>query len=173
MGVRLPPKRPLTATPPGSVGRKLDSVPFLKQHRGELCWAACARMVLTHLQRPKRTECQVSAIIFPAGPCNQPCTVSQIDLLYRRLNVAHQRNGRVSFQALRDEIDAKRPVQVVFNEGGGRRHAALVVGWKLDDDGDRWVLVHDPLLRPGFTFFEELVTFNQRGSWDFTWYGLS
>ena len=166
------------------------------------CWAACAEMVTGFLQTPHE-QCEV-VTHFPGNkpegdPCQQShvfrnvgCDISQMNTVWQLLKVNFKlvqtppQPGvpALPFDALKNEINAGRPIEVgVAWHGGLSGHAMLVKGYG-EIDGRDSVWINDPLgaktrFGPdvkggeGQVFFRELMEANGYGVWVCSWINLA
>jgi hypothetical protein len=145
------------------------------------CWAACAEMVLA-LKGQSMSQCAIAGIALnradccSAGgaTCNTTIPVADgpgspsIMALYADPRIGVRATflpGFLRQQELRDEIEARRPVQAAFDQTT-TGHIVLVVGWQPDGSDARF-LVHDPQDPPqqGFVTHFSLRTGFGTGSW--------
>lgn len=169
--------------------RKSLPVPRLLQKDPHWCWAACAEMVLVYYGREVAGQCELAGWLHgvedccsaaPGEDCRLGCEAEDITRVYSRWGVRSDfREGGVSYFELAGELDAGRPVQVVFHwaEGGG--HAVVVSGCE-DGPRGKFLQVNDPWAddpsaeHDGLSqvHYDELLTAYGMGTWGYTWTGL-
>ena len=80
----------------------------------------------------------------------------------------------VPFSKLQSEIDADRPVEVVYfwRDWGKPGHSVIVRGWRIDDE-EEFVHINDPADSP--TTMSEIVAYSEllapygEADWTYTW----
>jgi hypothetical protein len=118
-----------------------------------------------------QTSCCVAA---SSNDCNQGCEIRDIKQVYKQWGIQSTRKSTsVSFAKLRTEINEGRPVEIVFEWEGGGGHAAVIRGYRQDEDGD-FLLVNDPLddfnqVEVQYEFLKEAYGL---GNWNRTWIEL-
>lgn len=181
--------------------RDLEITPVI-QKQSQWCWAACVEMVLTHFQR-REDQCRIvdakrrfvdNSGASPGTPCDdearfalESCEIQKVDDVWSRFNIkpnlAGDGNplGPLGFDAIQEEINNNRPVEVAISwhadRGGG--HAVLIVGWTRVGGKDA-VIVNDPLPtsllgikgQSGTLVLSELRKAFGHGRWTHTWTGL-
>jgi hypothetical protein len=118
-----------------------------------------------------QTTCCVAA---SSNDCNQGCEIRHIRQVYKAWRIQSTRKSTsVSFAKLREEINAGRPVEIVFEWEGGGGHAAIIRGYRQDEDGD-YLMVNDPLddFNQVEVQYEFLKDAYGLGNWNRTWIGL-
>ena len=170
--------------PKSSVTENVIDVPQIKQEQPNWCWAACAEMVLLYYGGPATRQCDFANEIFgrtecclkPSSPnCNRPCEMPDVSNLYSS-NHIHNRlvDKSVPFSKLQSEIDAGRPVEVVYfwRDWGKPGHSVIVRGWRTDGK-EEFVHVNDPADSPttmsGIVAYSELLAPYAEGDWTYTW----
>ena len=163
---------------------KIIDVPRIKQEQPNWCWAACAEMVLRYYDRPAIRQCDFANELFdrteccaePSSPdCDRPCEMLDISNLYSSKHIHNKLVDRaVPFSKLQSEIDANRPVEVVYfwRDWGEPGHSVIVHGWYADGN-DEFVHVNDPADSPttmsGIVAYSELLVPYGKGDWTYTW----
>lgn len=133
---------------------KIIDVPQIAQEQTNWCWAACIEMVLRYYGTSAARQCELANELFsrsdccsePSNPeCNKPCEIEEISTLYSRKNIQSQFVDKyVSFSTLQSEIDADRPVEIVFYQRKEQRgHLVIVRGWHTIE-AEEFVHVNDP-----------------------------
>jgi Papain-like cysteine protease AvrRpt2 len=125
---------------------------FAMQHQEqtEWCWAATSVSVAAHYEpRSRWSQCRMvnaekgleTCCREGAGEsCNQP---NVLDGPLRRAEVLdHKEAAPASFEAVRGEIDAGRPLAWRIGWEGGGGHFAVIEGYQRF--GEPWVAVEDP-----------------------------
>ena len=163
---------------------KTINVPQIKQEQSNWCWAACTEMVLHYYGGTTTRQCDFVNELFdrtecclePSSPnCNRPCGIQDISNLYSSKHIHNKLVDKaVPFSKLQSEIDANRPVEVVYfwrdwEEPG---HSVIVHGWRTDGKGE-FVHVNDPADSPttmsGIVAYSELLVPYGKGDWTYTW----
>ena len=118
-----------------------------------------------------RTEC----CLEPSSPnCNRSCGMQDISNLYSSKHIHNKLVDKaVPFSKLQSEIDANRPVAVVYfwrdwEEPG---HSVIVHGWRTDGK-EEFVYVNDPSDSLGeyrIVAYSELLAAYGKGKWTYTW----
>jgi hypothetical protein len=95
--------------------------------------------------------------------CNRACDPERVELLLQSRGIFLSKGGPVTFEAIRDQVAAGRPVEVYLrNVNGGH---VVVIGGCYEAEGPMLV-VHDPLEPVEASWaFESLA---ERG-WELTW----
>ena len=115
-----------------------------------------------------RTDCCQDPV---PDACNDGIDVRDVKRLYDEWGVTATLESRsVGFSKLKDEIEAERPVEVVYKLDGGFEHAVIVRGYREDQDGD-FVIFNDPdpFREVGDLPFEDFKTAEGKGYWWRTW----
>ena len=100
-----------------------------------------------------------------AGPCN--VTSDLVTPLRRVGHLASWRTGAPSFNDIRTEIDAGRPLTIRIQWAGGGGHFAAAVGYLVGST--TWVAVDDPAFGPSDILLNTLTTaYQTTGSVDET-----
>lgn len=163
---------------------KIINVPQIKQEQSNWCWAACAEMVLRYYDGSAVRQCEFANELFdrtecclePSSPaCNRPCEMLDISNLYLSKHI-HSKllEKAVPFFKLQSEIDADRPVEVVYfwRDWGKPGHSVIVHGWRIDGQ-EEFVHVNDPADGPatmsGIVAYSELLIPYGAGDWTYTW----
>ncbi|HVF48890.1 MAG TPA: papain-like cysteine protease family protein [Pyrinomonadaceae bacterium] len=182
-------------------------------NRRKWCWAACGTMLgrfldsatprrMCHLVgfvretlhgKPVGLDCCVAQVDNISECVETTCeSVEEIDTLFKNfLNLDAQRTGRIAPDALKQEINEGRPVQVGFEWDGStaddvRGHVILVEGWvSVPQPGgvaEDFFIILDPFqdYGPGegppvdsrVSYDSLRVAYNNDGQWLHTWTGL-
>ncbi|MDG3008448.1 papain-like cysteine protease family protein [Paludisphaera mucosa] len=162
-------------------GKDLSIEPKL-QEQSEWCWAACLDMVLEANADFSKNQCDFANAAYEltgcclapsSSLCNQPIPVIQFRQEYERYGFAAQfYNGSISFNAVKLEVDADRPVQVGVSWTGGGGHAMLITGW--DQEGtEQFVFVTNSLDRTKTRVrYSDFLTVSNQGTWNWSWTGI-
>ena len=167
-----------------SPNEKIINVPQIIQEQSNWCWAACVEMVIRYYNEPATQQCEFANELFnrteccsdPSSPnCNRPCETRDISNLYLRKHI-HSKfvEDAVPFSELQSEIDADRPVEVVYfwRDWEKPGHSVIVRGWRIEDK-EEFVYVNDPADSPttmsGLVAYSELLTPYGEGDWSYTW----
>jgi hypothetical protein len=154
-----------------------------RQQQTQWCWAASAQMVMHFYGDNSITQCDLANWLFDqssccvtasSSDCNQGCEIRDIKQVYKEWGIQSTRKSTsVSFAKLREEINAGRPVEIVFEWEGGGGHAAIIRGYRQDEDGN-YLLVNDPLdeFNQVEVQYEFLKDAYGLGSWNRTWVDL-
>jgi hypothetical protein len=144
------------------------------------CWAAAAEMVLRYYRGGDVHQCELANEIFDRtdccldpmpDACNDGILVRDVRRLYNEWSVnATLQSRSVGFSTLRDEIEAERPVEVVYQLRGGFEHAVIVRGYRDDQEG-KFVIFNDPdpFREVGELPLEDFKTAEGKGNWWRTW----
>ena len=141
-------------------------------------------MVLRYYGGPTTRQCDFANELFgrtecclkPSSlNCNRPCEMPDVSNLYSS-NHIHNRlvDKPVPFSKLQSEIDAGRPVEVVYfwRDWGKPGHSVIVRGWYTDGK-EEFVHVNDPADSPttmsGIVAYSELLAPYGEGDWTYTW----
>ena len=167
-----------------SPNEKIINIPQIIQEQSNWCWAACAEMVIRYHNESATQQCELANELFnrteccsdPSSPnCNRPCETRDISNLYSRKHI-HSKfvENAVTFSKLQSEIDADRPVEVVYfwRDWEKPGHSVIVRGWRIEDK-EEFVHVNDPADTPttmsGLVAYSELLTPYGEGDWSYTW----
>lgn len=167
-----------------SPNEKIINVPQIIQEQSNWCWAACAEMVIRYYNEPGTQQCEFANELFNRTECcsvpsspnrNRPCETRDISNLYSRKHI-HSKfvEDAVPFSQLQSEIDADRPVEVVYfwRDWEKPGHSVIVRGWRIEDK-EEFVHVNDPADSPttmsGLVAYSELLTPYRAGDWSYTW----
>jgi hypothetical protein len=120
-------------------------------------------------------QCDVAAFLFsrdccPNRPeCNCPCRIDDIKIVFANWHLdADKLDSGVCYELLKNEVNAGRPVEVVFTWDGGQQHAAVVHGYQDLPFGPS-VFVDDPASGPGPVDYSYLLKAYGNGNWTHTW----
>ena len=161
---------------------KIIDVPQIAQEQTNWCWAACTEMVLRYSGELAVQQCELANELFgrfdccsePSNPeCNKPCEIEDISTLYSRKNIQSQFvDKNVPFSTLQSEIDADRPVEIVFYQRKEQRgHLVIVRGWHTIE-AEEFVHVNDPkdsTSASRIVAYSELLDAYGEGKWFYTW----
>lgn len=184
----------------GGTGVLADFIPYVlpivrvEQDSAAWCYAACAEMVINYShQEQKVKQCEVASFVKSGlgeelDCCNgsEPecvrsgCQRDDIGFIFDKWDVAFEDDappdneilGIVSLSKLKDEFDARRPVEVVvsWNDDAGA-HALLITGVN-----GSMLFIIDPLTGGGYygglREYEDLKNGFGSGLWSETWPGL-
>lgn len=167
-------------------------IPRKEQQAAAWCYAACAEMVINYCHSAVVTnQCQVVSFVKRGkDQLNFCCDTDKIDcivagckakdigLIFDLWQVGHDTTGvpgspefgQVQLNKLKEEIDAKRPVEAVVDWKNGGSHAVLVVGIKND-----WLFIVDPLEHDPYGGWQTIGSLQagfSGGKWSLTWTGL-
>jgi hypothetical protein len=120
------------------------------QKQTQWCWAATSVSVAAHYDPHSRwSQCDMvnaekgldlCCREGASNACNKP---NVLDSPLRRADVLdHKEPAPASFDAIRREIDAGRPLAWRIRWDGGGGHFAVIEGYQRD--GEPWVAVEDP-----------------------------
>jgi len=169
-------------------------LPIVRKPQGaeNWCWAACAQMVVKHLNQADveqydvvnkllgRSDCDVGANAVDRSKCNKTCTVADLPRVYEPYHIKCDHNpgnvAQIDMQGVVTEIKAERPVEVglFWTDSSGNvigGHVVLVVGYGHDD----WLYVHDTRLgfdSQPYVRYSYLQTAYGLGKWAHTWAAL-
>lgn len=168
---------------------KIDRSP---QQQDAWCYAACAEMVVTHLQPLALTsQCEIAGIAKDT-PCCSPtpaictrsgCTIEQVGQLLKGFDITYEGANpgvelddavsRILLDEVESEIAAGRPIQVVIDwlvGEGQSSHAVLIVGVHGND-----IYVIDPIRGINYNGWQpyDSVKFGfGQGRWARTWLNI-
>ena len=141
-------------------------------------------MVLRYYNGPVTPQCEFANELFDrteccsepySQDCNNPCGIADISKLYSSKHIYSKLiEGTLPFSKLQSEIDADRPVEVVYfwKDGEKPGHSVIVHGWHIDDQAE-FVHVNDPADSPtsmsGLVAYPELLTPYGKSEWTYTW----
>jgi hypothetical protein len=155
------------------------AVPLGIQHQLQKywCWAACSSSTSVFFDGSSSwTQCRIanaelsqSTCCSDGGSdaCNQPWYVDRA--LTRTGNLAGRCVGQATWEKVRDEIDAGRPVcaRVGWREGGG--HFVLITGY-YETAGTRGLNIEDPWTGSASVELDQFANNYQTiGSWTHTY----
>jgi hypothetical protein len=120
------------------------------QEKSEWCWAAVAVSIDKYFNsKSTLTQCEVANRVLGGenccksnGNCNQPETL--IDALNSVKRLSSTLTGPLSFELVRGELDAGRPVCARIKWSGGGAHFVVITGYQLLTSGARHLEVVDP-----------------------------
>jgi hypothetical protein len=173
----LPPPAAFALAPPGAAASMLP-IPYAQQQADNWCWAACCEMVFSQVPAlDPLTQCALAEEQFQGGCCQVPVSAAcdqpnWPDAVYNRHQFSFVREPRaLSFNEVKSEIDAKRPVEVYYAWSAAGAHVAVIIGYY--ENGD--VEVYDPWkdYGPGRRAFDFVVSAYGLGSWTMSYSGLS
>lgn len=161
---------------------KIINVPHIKQEQSNWCWAACAEMIFRYYGVSPTRQCDFANELFdrteccldPSGlNCNQPCEIENLSNLYSRKGINSKfLSETVPFSKLQSEINADRPVEVVFYQKRKKRgHLIILHGWRITGT-EKFVHVNDPKDSDGasrIVTYSELLHAYKEGKWTDTW----
>lgn len=161
---------------------KIINVPQIAQEQSNWCWAACLEMVLHYYGERAVQQCEFANELFDRSDCcseasspdcNKPCQLEDISNLYQSRNIYSKFvDENVAFSTLQAEIDAGRPVEIVFYEKRKTRgHLVIVSGWSITEM-EEFVYINDPKDSNGssrIVAYSELLDAYEEGKWFYTW----
>jgi hypothetical protein len=156
--------------PSPTYGRRGGAIPASRrfvvepQQQPEWCWAAVAVSVEKYFNpaSPLR-QCDVATSVVGGDPCREPVPADKpeaLDVALRKINRLKKSVSRpLSFNELRQEIDANRPLcaGIRWRSGGG--HFVILSEYEIAPSGARHVHVEDPLNPSGTLNFDEFTNF--------------
>ena len=145
------------------------------QKQSEWCWAATAASVAQYFDPTTTLEqCDVVNILENVSDCcanpssyNQPADLASAIQTVGCLRLSLDR--ALTFDELRQEIDAGRPVcaGIAWDSGGG--HAVLITAYNVLSSGSHHIHVEDPLNPSGDVDFDEFSNaYHGDGKWEAT-----
>jgi hypothetical protein len=151
-------------------------VPYVSQRPyRNLCWAACVEMVLRRFGNNLHRMCEMCSIVAGQDCCTTwdegACDRGHwpIDLYARYEMSCSPLNAPITPQAIVQEINAGRPVEVFYQWSAGGYHTALIYGYYADG---RFALA-DPFFGPTPAAFDAILHAYGRGGWIVTYYNLA
>jgi hypothetical protein len=141
------------------------------QEKREWCWASVSAGVHGYFSgQAGVTQCEVARRLLGKDCCNDPDSCDSPQRLEAALEAIGTKvqvhPSRLDFEHLKLEIDAGRPVcaRIGWFDGGG--HFVVLYGYRESKDGDRQVLVSDPLFPDSIVDYEEFVSaYQSAGHW--------
>ena len=130
--------------------------PYEHQQADNWCWDACTLMVLEYysLTGTGIQQCQIAQRFLGVagcctsplpGACDQGYAADGIAGIYAQYSVdATYYSSAVAETDLKSELDAKRPVEVMYSWNTSGAHVALVFGYYVDASGVTMYRVSDP-----------------------------
>lgn len=166
-----------------AAGVVILGVPHFLQEEFSWCYAACGRMILRAFQR-NVPQCRIVARVKGIrGCCNDPTPLACVDggAFHRDIApiytdegvtaIRHQPHGPISINVLRNNLQARRPVEITrqYKEQPNSFHAVVIKGFK-----DNMFLIHDPLKRPTGNPYSYVIKYpklrdGRHFTWDETW----
>ena len=171
---------PLVGRRVGAVSSsRVLAVTVMQQEQTLWCWCACCAMVLLYYGS-SQAQCAIANVGLGHSDCCQdplptgcndtiwtvhPTQTDVITVYARFGRTAVHLFGSISFNDLKAEIDAGRPVEVCYAWTGGDSHVALVCGYSVDATEAMFVKVNDPADNIGLISFASLQTAYGLGTW--------
>jgi hypothetical protein len=155
---------------------KLLPLPYVSQKPyTNLCWAACVEMVLRRYGDNTHPMCKMCSMVahqdccnaWNSGVCDRGHWPADIYAAYEFS--CSPLNTPVTPQAIAQEIDAGKPVEVFYQWSAGGFHTALVYGYYADG---RFALA-DPLFGTTPAAYDAILHAYGRGGWIVTYYNLA
>jgi hypothetical protein len=156
----------------------------IRQDQTNWCWAAAAQMVSDFYDNSEVKQCRLANRHFRLrsccnsrgsnlNTCNKGIDVEDVATVYERLNIGSQfTDGQVTLDALKSEINERRPVEVAFqwNGSNGGGHVVIVKGFDENPEGD-YLIVNDPLdqYQRALVSYDSLQNAYGLGQWSWTW----
>ncbi len=155
------------------------ALPIKVQHQLQTnwCWAACAtsasafydpgttwgQCTLVNAELGQTTCCDNGA----SGSCNVPWYLDRV--LTRTGNFTSKKSGTASFETIRSEIDAGRPVGARIGWRGGGGHFVMLTGYRKAG-GVREIEVQDPWTGRSSLPIDVFATnYKSSGTWTHTY----
>ena len=168
---------------PPSAGGPGRIYPYEHQNADNWCWDACVRMVLTYYNIPVESQCQIANRFLRQTECCNASMPAACDQGYDPTGITNIYNayGVVATYAaatldeptLQAELDANRPVEVMYCWTGGGAHVALVFGYYTDDTGAPLYQVSDPWFGQKDRAFSDISSAYGLGTNCGNWTGIS
>lgn len=150
------------------------------------CYAACATMVLHYYGQTSVGQSDIAAYVqqlkgLPGSTDfrnnRSGVDAEDIERIYSSWGIRSTLlSGLVSFDTIKKEINAGRPVQLsikwISHEDSS--HVVIVFGWQ-ESNGEKFLMVHDPLLDDeyeGAIRYGWLQLGCGLGAWEHTWVGM-
>lgn len=174
---------PSETTADMAVGGVLLPVDYVSQTpTANLCWAACAEMLLRANGEDNLRMCGVAQIFAGASVdcCSNisqcDCAYASPDQVFTQIHLPGDLPDKYPFpftwDGLVNEIrNGRRPVEVYFVWNGGQRaHVALAIGVRTSDQS---VYMNDPYYGSGWVSYQDVLdVYGYGGSWTETWQGI-
>ena len=138
--------------------------PLETQEMGLWCWAAVALSVEKYFEpTSQQTQCGIATLVHHLNCCaNKTACNRKAELHVALQKVGHFhdiRVGRLTFDQIKTSIDAGFPVCVRIGWWPQGGHYVVITGAAIDDSGDQWVTVADPLYESGMWYYDEFSSF--------------
>jgi hypothetical protein len=167
----------------GPGGRATRALPFSQgtsfqmetQCESEWCWAAVSTSV-DHYFQPSSTltQCEIASQVMLEDCCLKPRLHDEAEMLQDALDAVGRlgaTKGRLTFEQLQAEINAKRPVCVRIAWFGGSAHYVALSGYEVLSSGVRTVDVADPFYPDSTEDFDLFPsTYHGGGEWTATFF---
>lgn len=143
------------------------------QQESEWCWAAVSVSV-DHYYRPDSysTQCEIASQVIEGDCCAQPQQFDEPERLQDALGAVGRLGsitGRLTFEQLKAEIDAGRPVCIRIEWDGGGAHFLALDGYRVLQSGARTVDVADPFYADSTNDFDAFPSqYHGGGAWTAT-----
>ena len=155
------------------------ALPLRIQHQLQKywCWAACSSSTSVFFDGSSSwTQCRIANEELnqsaccddgDSDPCNQPWYVDRA--LRRTGNLAGRSKGRATWEDVKGEIEAGRPVCARIGWQGGGGHFVLVTGY-YEAEGERGLDVEDPWTGSASLELDEFSDrYQTTGNWTHTY----
>jgi hypothetical protein len=161
--------------PEAAAPQRILPLPYVSQRPyANLCWAACVEMTLRLYGNNTHPMCQMCSIV-----ANQDCCVGWDESACDRGHWPYDiymgfefscvpLNTPITAQALAQEIDAGRPIEVFYQWSAGGFHTALIYGYYADGR----FAVADPWFGGTPAPFDAILHAYGRGGWIATYHHL-
>jgi hypothetical protein len=157
------------------MGRLLHDYRQEVQKQTEWCWAAVACSVASYPNGSNFTQCGVaSAVLQSPNCCPRPSACNTMHSLGAALKVtgslAIHVPSQIQLDAIRSEIDERRPVCFRIGRTDGTGHVAAIVGYGDDPEERCPLAIRDPWYEPSLVPYGVLREFGYlEGAWTDTY----
>jgi hypothetical protein len=165
---------PIPPAPGSDAHDTVLPVPYFSQNPYlNLCWAACAQMVMAYNHITNVNLCDIASKIFHTDCCAdlRSCDAAAWPWqVYDSYGISYKTaGGAMSPNSLQAWIGALRLVQAYFQWSDDHgNHTALIVGYYANGD----LLVYDPKWGIGRQNYNFVLHGYGMGSWQETWYDM-
>ncbi len=146
------------------------------QTESEWCWAAVAVSIEKYFNpRSTLTQCQVARRVIAEDCCNGPAECNDAETLIQALQGLNRwkrtLDGAATFQQVKQELDARRPVCARIAWPDGYHHFVILVGYEVLQSGARHLQVADPWNPSSTVDFDEFKSaYCGDGTWVDTYF---
>ena len=141
----------------------LNQFTIQPQEKSEWCWAAVAVSIDKYFNpRSSLTQCEIATRVIGKDCCKNGSSCNEAETLIRALQDIRRWkrtiNGFVTFQEVKQELDALRPVCARILWPDGYAHFVVLVGYEVLHSGARHVDIADPWNPSSTVDFDQFTT---------------